>query len=730
VSGRPKLRALARRLGVHDGYVAHGGRRVATTDAIRAALVAAMGGDGSTEAAAARTLARLAGAEAAVLLPPVRVARLTGRQRPVVEIAAPPGVAAGGGAWVLELIEEDGRRTEVCARLATPAAGRNGTSWRVRLPRLPAPGYHRVRLTLETRAGVHGSEQALILVPGRCPTPADRLGGRRVFGLCANLYTVRSRANWGAGDLGDLGRLVDWGAAHGAAFVGVNPLHALRNTGGEVSPYRPISRLFRNVLYLDMARVPELADSAAARARLRSRAHTAALAAWRAGDRVDYGGVATAKLAVGRLLHRAFVIRHRACGTARGRAYAAFRARHGDVLRDFATFLALDAVHTAAGKAPGAWRSWPAGHRDPRAPAVAAFRVAHADEVDFHCYLQFVLEEQLGAAAARARTAGMPIGVYQDLAIGSSPDGSDPWAFPALFLDGASVGAPPDDYAPTGQDWSLPALDPHALTAGGYRYWTHLLRNALTHAGALRVDHVMGLLRQYWIPAGRPGTEGAYVRFPADDLLGILALEATRAGALVVGEDIGTVPAGFSHLMARWGILSSRVLYFERTSRGAFRAASRYTPRALATANTHDHVPLAGWWAGRDLALRRDFGFIDGAAAYDDARAARARERTALRRRLVADGALPARVGAPSDAVLRGAVHRFLCGTPAALVGVALDDLAGETEPVNVPGVGGDRYSSWTRRMRVSLEGLATTPAVATALAGTRGRAWRRRRRG
>jgi 4-alpha-glucanotransferase len=360
---------------------------------------------------------------------------------------------------------------------------------------------------------------------------------------------------------------------------------------------------------------------------------------------------------------------------------------------------------------------------------VARFRATHAEAIDRAMWVQFELDRQLATVASRAGRAGLPIGVYQDIALGSAARGSDPWAFPGLFvLDGTSLGAPPDGLAPAGQNWGLPPLHPHAIRADGYRYWIRLLRAAFRHAGALRIDHVMGLFRQFWIPARRPGSEGAYVRFPADDLLGILALESTRARALVIGEDLGTVPPGLPARLKKAGILSTRVLLFTRDRRGAFSPASRYPRQALVGANTHDLVPLAGWTAGRDIVLRRAHGQLRNAAELAAARRERRDAVAALTRLLVQAGLWPAgRAADGADPRFRGAIHSFLCRTPSALVGIALDDLTGTVDPVNLPGVDLDHYPSWSRRPGLPLEAFASEPAVAVALAGTVDRAWRSR---
>jgi 4-alpha-glucanotransferase len=390
--------------------------------------------------------------------------------------------------------------------------------------------------------------------------------------------------------------------------------------------------------------------------------------------------------------------------------YRRFLAAEGEPLDRFATFEAL-VDHLGQDD----WRAWPEPFRDPASAEVAAFRRANAREVDFHRWLQYQLDRQLGAAAERGRRAGLDIGLYQDLAIGTAASGADVWANPRLFLGGVSIGAPPDDLAAMGQNWGLPPLDPRALREDRYDFWIRLLRASFRHGGALRIDHVLGLFRQFWIPDGASGTDGAYVRFPADDLLGILVLEARRHRGVVVGEDLGTVPPEVRPALRGRRILSSRVFYFEREGE-RFRAAAEYEPASLATANTHDLAPIAGWWTGRDIELRRAAGAIESDEAAEWERGARAAARAAMLDRLAADGALPSAAAPAEGAELRGAVHAFLCGTPSAMVGLSLDDLVGETDPVNLPGVTPDRHTSWTRRLGVPVEELAASPDVRAAL--------------
>jgi 4-alpha-glucanotransferase len=473
-----------------------------------------------------------------------------------------------------------------------------------------------------------------------------------------------------------------------------------------------VSRLYRNVLYLDPEAVPELAQSPAARAELDDPRVRSRREVLEAADRIDHAATLDAMLPVLRALHASF---HHSASAERRAAYAAFLEREGATLRNFAVWEVL-AEHLAGPGCPAdtEWRRWPARFRDVRSPAVAAFRREHADAVDFRCWLQFELDQQLAAAAGAARDAGCALGIYQDLAIGSNRDSADTWIDPQLFAFGATVGAPPDDYAPAGQDWGFPPFDPHRLRSAAYRPWARLLRAAFAHAGALRLDHAMALLRLFWIPEGRSGTEGAYVAYRADELLGVLALESHRSAAVVIAEDLGTLPPELPALLSDWGLLRSSVFYFARDGE-RFRSSREYPDRSLATAGTHDLAPLAGLLEGSDLALQHRVGNLVAEDAFDAARREREATRTHLVEALRAESFLPE--GEEPDArAIRDAVHGFLDATPAVLVGVSLDDLAGETEPVNVPGVPLERHRSWSRRMARPLDELVMEPGVRAGL--------------
>ena len=693
------LHSLAAVAGILPSYVDQSGTETrATSDATRVALLRAMGIDASTSAHAEAALRAWEDREQSHLVAPVRVVRRGDPEAVCVVARLPEGT--GHVEWTMELVPESGE-PQVTRGEASPEWD---GSVRLTLSNPPPVGYHTLHVTARAGGDERRGTQSLIVAPDQCPAVAEVARQERVFGVIANLYTLRSAANWGIGDVSDLARLAEWTGGVGGAFVGVNPLHALRNRGADISPYSPVSRIFRNPIYIDVAAVPELAHSDEARRLADSPELRARIGELRASEQVQYEPVMALKRQVLEVLFREPRDPERAA------AYARYSEAQGEALERFATFEAL-ADHLGSGD----WRTWPEELRDPHSAAVAEFVVRHPAEIEFHQWLQFELDRQLGDAAARGQRAGLSIGLYQDLAIGTSPAGADVWASRHLFVQGASIGAPPDEYSAEGQNWGLPPLDPRALREDGYGYWIRLVRASMRHAGALRIDHALGLFRQFWIPEGGAGRDGAYVSFPVEDLLGIVALEAHRHGALVVGEDLGTVPPEVPPVLRRWGVLSSRVFYFEREG-DRFRPAAEYEPMSLATANTHDMPTLAGFWRGRDIEVKREVGVIPSDDAADEQRRSRVRERRAILERLASEGVLPEPAEPANGAALRGAVHDFLSRTPAALVGLSLDDLLGEAEPVNVPGVGPAQFSAWTRKLATPIEELARDPRVQDAL--------------
>ena len=531
------------------------------------------------------------------------------------------------------------------------------------LPRDLPPGYH----SLALRGDVEPTR--LIVAPRRCALPA-----RRGWGWAAQLYATRSTASWGIGDLADLRRLGGWATGLGASLLLINPLSApLPLSTQQASPYCASSRRFLNPLYLRIEEIPGAAALGADLDRL-----TAIGRALNGERRIDRARVFALKSAALEQLWR-----H---DGGHDQAFEEFVRRSGRALHDFATFSAL------AERYGGGFRAWPAEYRQPDAPAVTAFADAHAGRVRFHQWLQWHLDIQLARACAAAP-------LMQDLPIGVDPDGADAWAWQDSLAIGASVGAPPDRYVRRGQDWGLPPFVPHRLRAAGYQPFIDTLRAALRHAGGLRIDHVMGLFRLFWIPAGATPAEGGYVRYPADDLLAIVALESHRAGAVVVGEDLGTVEAGVRERLADHGILSYRVMWFEDGP------TARYPELAMAAVTTHDLPTIAGLWTGADLIEQRALGLEPNEAALD-----------ATRKRLASA------IGAAAESSIEdivAATHGVLAGAPSLLVTATLDDALGVTERPNVPGTTDER-PNWSLALPEPLERLETAPLarrLATALA-------------
>lgn len=718
MTDRPNLRALAAHCGISLSYVGYDGRPCRVEDATCEALLSAFGIDASSEELAQRALHALQSGSAgapATAIAGVRVLPAGSPELRHVELPLPEGTR-GPVRFRLELQLEDGE-------LHTHEGEVEANTEVLTLPMPPRAelgfGYHTLRCELDGAVGPRSSTQDLIMVPRRCVQVSELVGARRALGLWTHLYTLRSGRNAGIGDLCDLHALCRWAAGLGLDFVGINPLHAVDNDQGEVSPYYPLSRSYRNPIYLDLPATVARVGSAEAASLLSG----PALAELRALPRIDYARVSAEKRRVLEVAHRTFVERHRGKATELGKGYAEYRTREGRALLEFATFSALREHLLAQGPDRHDFRSWPEAYRDPRSAAVASFATDHAEAIDLQCYLQFELDEQFGTSQRGARGAGMAIGIYGDLAVGDAPFAADVWARPELYASGASIGAPPDAYSETGQQWGLTPLDPMAMRADRYRFFRGLLRRSFRHTGMLRIDHAMGLRRQFWVPEGKTAAHGAYVNYPEQDLLGILALESRRAHALVVGEDLGVVPEGFREQMEQSAILRSQVLYFERDDRSEFTSIRDYARGSLVTVSTHDLPPLAGFFAKRDLEIRRRAGNIADDASLARAASDRERAKAALVALLRREGLLPDSEAELAMPALAEAVHMLIAGGAPRLVGLALDDLTLETEALNTPAASLPEAPNWSRRSRMPLEELTTSAAVRDAIRWARARA-------
>ncbi|WP_405972086.1 4-alpha-glucanotransferase [Streptomyces sp. NBC_00988] len=674
------LSRLAELHGVATAYSPSPDHAVPASAVAVVAALAALGVDASTPQATAEALAARQQELAERLLPPTIVGRYGGT--PAALDALPEGT-------VLHIETEQG---EV----------------RASAEQLP-PGVHHLTATVPDG---RSAEAQLVIAPDRLPTPAGRS-----YGLMVQVYSLLSRRSWGMGDLGDLGELTAWaGRSLGAGFVQVNPLHAaVPGAPTDPSPYRPSSRRFPDPVYLRVEDIPEFAyaeEAEEGREKLRGLLSQAA----RLRESVLEKDALIDRDAVWELKREALeLVREVPLGPGRRAAYVDFLAREGEALEDHATWYALAEVHGSN------WREWPAGLRDPRSPETARARAELMDRVDFHCRLAWLTDDQLTAAQRAARDAGMPIGVVHDLAVGVHPDGADAWAQQRYFAAGMSVGAPPDAFNSLGQDWGLPPWRPDRLAESGYAPYRRLLRALFRYAGALRIDHVMGLFRLWWVPQGHPPTEGTYVRYDAEAMLAILALEASRAGSVVIGEDLGTVEPGVRETLQERGVLGTSVLWFERDWEGDGRplAPEKWRADCLATATTHDLPPTAARLTGEHVELRDRLGLLTRPVEEERIESATdVGEWLALLSRLglyehAEGGGRPA---SEEEAEIH-AVHRFLLRTPARMIGVWLPDTVGDRRPQNLPGTW-DQYPNWRLPIAdadgrpVTLEELAASPRL------------------
>ncbi|AEN09979.1 MULTISPECIES: 4-alpha-glucanotransferase [unclassified Streptomyces] len=690
------LSRLAALHGVATSFSPSAGVTVPVPDSTVTAVLAALGVDADTPAEVGRSLSAAESAAASRLLPPTVVV-WSGEPLPAALAALPPDA---------ELTVEPERppgATEAPSRLRmrvpkalAPAPPDGGTpTWWTE----PPPGVHRATV----RASGHRYATAVLVVaPDRVPQPPAC-----THGFLVQLYSLLSARSWGMGDLADLADLAAWsGRTLGTGFVQVNPLHAaVPGSPTDPSPYRPSSRRFPDPVHLHIESVPEYGHVRDRAALDDLRLDAAALS-----DAVLNKGALIDRDAVWELKKQALELVARVpLSPGRRAAYCDYLAEQGQDLEDHALWCALAEVHGPR------WRDWPEGLRDPRSARTARARTELMDRVDLHCRLAWLTDTQLAAAQQAAREAGMAVGVVHDLAVGVHPDGADTWAQQEAFAHGMSVGAPPDAFNARGQDWGLPPWRPDALAASGYAPYRALLRGILAHAGALRIDHVMGLFRLWWVPEGRPPTEGTYVSHDAEAMLAVLVLEAHRAGAAVVGEDLGTVEPGVREALARRGVLGTSVLWFERDWDGDGRplAPERWRRDCVATATTHDLPSTAARLTGDHVTLRHRLGLLTRPLEQElaeDVTGTTEWLSCLARLRLLPEGE------GDEEAAVR-AVHRFLLRTPARMTGIWLPDTVGDRRPQNLPGTW-DQYPNWRLPVAdaeghpVTLEEIAASPRL------------------
>ncbi|WP_439641031.1 4-alpha-glucanotransferase [Nevskia sp.] len=676
------LQELAAAAGLSTRWIDwQGVHRDVRDDTLRAVL-GALGYRAGDDGACGVELARLAAERTTARLPPMVVVR--------AGMAIEVGAIADPAQRAYQLRLEDGRELEGVADRDTDGS--------CRIEALLPLGYHRLT--------INGQTVQLAIVPARAFTVQDLAGERRLWGCTAQLYALRAPGDGGIGSFTGLGACAKALGERGADALAVSPVHALFAADVErFSPYSPSSRLFVNTLHVDLA---EVFGAAAVAVALAEEGATAVAAELEALPLVDWPRAAALRLTLARRLLAGFD----ALPDALRADCAAFIAAGGTALRDHARFEALHAHFLAQSPPRWRWTDWPTPFRDPRSAEVDAFAAAQADEVAFHLRLQWLADRGLATAQAQAKAGGMAIGLIRDLAVGADGGGSHGWSRPQDFLQGLSVGAPPDALNALGQGWGLTAYSPRALIESAYAPFLELLRAQLRHAGGLRIDHVIGLGRLWLIPDGAGPREGAYLQYPIDALFGLIALESWRHRAVIIGEDMGTVPDGFRQRMSPAGVLGMRVLWFERDW-GYFVEPARWPADVVAMTTTHDLPTVAGWWTGRDIDWRAQLALYG--EGQDEAwdRRSRAEDRDKLWGAFVHAGVAAGPMPAPEQPqAVVDAACAFVAATPSPLALVPLEDLLGVIEQPNVPGTI-DEHPNWRRR----LDGGLDTPRVAARIA-------------
>lgn len=584
------------------------------------------------------------------------------------------------------------------------------------LPISPPPGYHRLR--------IGGAETTLAIAPARCYRPEDALAesdarqlpGRLPWGLTVQLYGLRrgrpegpGQDGMGGGGVGDftaLAEFVSSAARKGAQAVAISPVHAQFSADpNRFSPYSPSSRLFLNVLHAD----PAVLGEAPLRAAFGRTGLAGEFGRLEALELVDWPAVARARLAVFRALFDSFP---------GDPEFDRFRAEQGEALESHARFEALHAHLFARDPGLWNWRQWPAEFRDPASPAVAEFARAHEREVAYHAFLQWIADRGLGTAQQAARDAGASIGLIADLAVGTDGGGSHGWSRQREMLRHLTVGAPPDIFSPLGQGWGITAFSPLGLKQGGYGAFLEMLRAAMRHAGGVRIDHAMGLARLWVVPEGADPRDGAYLQFPADDMFRLVALESRRHRAIVVGEDLGTVPHGFRERLDHIGMLGMRVLWFEqRDGGGPYIPPREWSRNAAAMTTTHDLPTAVGWWRGLDIGWRARLGLLGEGEDGSAQRAERARDRATLWQAMRDSGAAqgdppPPEDGTPLAEAAAAQIGRSAC----TLALLPVEDALALAEQPNLPGTT-DQHPNWRRRLPGEAATLLDDPACERRLA-------------
>ena len=689
------IKQLAGLAGLQDSYVhAQGHTEVISLDK-QQAILQAMGFDLSSEQAIAAHITELTERPLLEVLSPVNVCH----QGNPISIRLQQLQSRAQSSWQWQITTEDQQQYtgelnisahQISQRYHTHQGEVLAADLTLELS-LPL-GYHQLTLN----SAEYEYTQQLIVTPTRCFQLHDKAVLHKTLGPAIQLYAVRSERNWGIGDFADLQQMIAPLSAQGIDFIGLNPLHALYpELPQDCSPYSPNSRLWLNTQYVALELTDEYQQCQPAQQLFNSEPFQQQLQQVRACNNVDYIGVAALKKSVAVLLWQQFKQQHLSQNSTRAQEFNRFVAASGDSLRQLCIHQVLQGVMFAKDWSMAAWQNFPEELRDPNSTAVAEFAKTHSDAVGLQLYLQWQAQQQLGEVKRLCQQHGMAIGLYCDVAVGTSRSSAESWGAPEDYLLDLSVGAPADIMAPKGQNWGLLAYNPHTLRKKAYKPFIELIQSNMRYAGALRLDHVMALLRLWCCPLGTDATAGAYIKFPAADLFAILALESQRNSCVVIGEDLGTVPVEISHLMAQYQVLSYRVFMLEQKAGSYDHAAQTYPELALATVTTHDMPTLVGYWQENDLALRHQLDLFPNPAVADSLHQLRSDEKQLMTQRLQLNG--------DDYTELVRKSHLFVAQQPAKLFAFQLEDLLLMETPVNIPGTSSE-YANWQRKLSINID--------------------------
>jgi (1->4)-alpha-D-glucan 1-alpha-D-glucosylmutase len=587
------------------------------------------------------------------------------------------------------------------------------THWEVSLPpEIDVPfGYHQLKISTPQKA-VLG--QVLILsTPATCYIPpALQAEGQTTCGVAAQLYSLQTETTWGIGDFGALQETLTWANQNNVGAVGINPIHELfPHNLQEFSPYAPSSRPFLNALYVSLPSLPEF-ELPSVQAWFKKEAIQQAIETLQAEELVDYVGVGKLKNEGLWQCYQAFLATEWAINTPRAKAFTAYCEAEGDDLFRLAQYQAIAQYFASQSPEAWGWCVWEEAFKNPHSAEVTALTLQLTEEIRFYQYRQWVAHTQLQGLHSYCKQQQLPIGLYLDLAVGASLGSADIWANQSLYVTNASVGCPPDAFNQLGQNWGLPPMHPSVLVEQQFQPFVTLVRSIMKYAGAVRIDHALALFQAFWIPTGETGQMGAYVSYPTEALLAILAIESHTYGCLVIGEDLGTVPEWIKQTLNSWHILSYRIMGFERQSNGEYLPPAQYPSMALVTASTHDLPTVQGFWQGADITLRSELALFPTVEAEQQEHEARPYERQRLLNALIHNGLMPAGfshnqadypLDKPLPTLVYEAVQRFLQATPAKLHLVALEDGLGLTTQLNMPGTT-TQHPNWRRKLGFPLQ--------------------------